>query len=278
MPPSLSAVALQMSSVPDVAENMAQVEQLLSQLNPAEHTIVVLPECWAMFGGKDKAQLNIAEPLENGPIQTFLSQQAKQHSIWLVSGTIPILSTEPGKFYACCIVYSPDGKAVCHYNKIHLFDVQVADNTGQYLESATTTAGQHICCFDTPFGKVGVAVCYDLRFPELFRLMQSAGADVICLPSAFTKVTGDAHWQPLLQARAIENQVFVIAANQTGEHANGRQTWGHSMVINSWGEVMCNQEDKVGLCQQQINFTDLQTTREKMPNLAHRQFKVVEQL
>lgn len=270
---------LQLTSAPDVATNLAKVEIAAQQLNQtktsSQPSLLVLPECFAYFGGKDNQQLKIAEPIDNGPIQSQLAAIAKRYQLFLVAGTIPVQASET-QFFASCLLFGPTGERLAQYNKIHLFDVTVADNTGSYQESRTTAAGQDVVVVDIGFAKLGLAVCYDLRFPELFRQMQELGADMICLPSAFTKKTGQAHWHVLTRARAIENQCFVLAANQVGIHDNGRQTFGHSLIIDGWGEVIADAKQSNGLLQASIDLQSLSTLRQKMPNLAHRKFKVTD--
>ncbi|AWB68800.1 amidohydrolase [Saccharobesus litoralis] len=278
----LRLVALQMTSGPDVEQNIQQVEFLLSQLTLCDTpTLVVLPECWACFGGNEQLQLQTAEILGVGQIQHAMSQLAAKFKVWLVGGSVPIKgqSAQPqSKFYAASLVYNPHGQCVAQYNKIHLFDVEVADKTGSYQESLYTRAGADIVTFDLQGAKIGLAICYDLRFPELFRALQAQGADVICVPSAFTYVTGQAHWQILNQARAIENQCFMVAANQVGQHNNGRETWGHSMVIDAWGELLDIRGSQPGLVIAEVDITSLQQIRAKMPNLQHRKIQVASSL
>ena len=199
-------IALQMTSTPDVTENLDHVEQQLARLTVNEPTLVVLPECFACFGGGDKVLLSIAEPLGKGPIQSRLSHMAKQYGVWLVAGSMPLEGTHPDKFTASCLLINDAGERVTEYQKIHLFDVQVADNTKTYCESKYTQAGSTLVSVkDTPFGHLGLAICYDVRFPGLFQAMAEHQAlDVIALPAAFTQKTGEAHWQALIKSRAIE--------------------------------------------------------------------------
>ncbi len=265
--------ALQLNSSVDVLSNCQTVETMLAEtVSGSQHKLVVLPEAWACFGGRDGENVGLMEKQSDGFIQDFMSRMASQHQIWLVGGTIPV-KADNGRYFAACQVYNPQGELIVQYNKIHLFDVTVADGTGEYKESKHTQAGKDIVVFDTPFGRVGLAVCYDLRFPELFRLMQAQGLDLICLPSAFTKVTGQAHWQTLLQARAIENQCYVLAANQTGKH-NGKETWGHSMLIDAWGTLTSSLGHEVAILQTEVDLTSAQSLRLDMPNLKHRRIKV----
>ncbi|WP_057832735.1 carbon-nitrogen hydrolase family protein [Colwellia sp. TT2012] len=251
--------AIQLSSAANVASNLAKIAELLAKITAeptaakknssslgkqgdvikeSDQHLVVLPECCLYFGGKDSEQLTLAKKsaAENG-LCLALGQLAKQFKVYLVAGTVPILTTSATKFTNSCCVFSPSGDLIGQYDKMHLFDVNVSDNTNRYCESHYTQAGKELSVVNTVFAKVGLSVCFDLRFPNLFQRLTKAGAEIITVPSAFTKVTGKAHWQILLQARAIENQVYIIAAGQEGVHENGRETWGHSMIINPWGEI-----------------------------------------
>ncbi|MDN4501951.1 carbon-nitrogen hydrolase family protein [Alteromonadaceae bacterium BrNp21-10] len=255
--------ALQMCSSTDVQGNLDRVEHYLKQLVLTQPMLVVLPECFVCFGGADKALLNITESRGQGPIQTRLANMAAQYGVWLVAGTIPLWNQQQDKFTASCLIFNAHGEVVSEYQKIHLFDVNVADNTGRYHESKYTQAGQQVVVFDSPFGRVGVAVCYDLRFPTLFQAMQDI--DVIALPSAFTYATGKAHWQPLLQARSIEKQCYVVAANQSGEHENGRCTYGHSQIWSPWGELLAEKPQGEGVISAIVDPQYLAQIRQNMP-------------
>jgi nitrilase len=267
-------VALQMTSSPDVSTNLQLVDAGLANLTVTEPTLVVLPECFACFGGGDKGQLAIAETLGDGPIQTALYAMAKRYGVWLVAGSMPIRTDVADKFSATCLLINDAGERVSDYQKIHLFDVQVADNTGSYLESRYTRPGNKLVVQDTPFGKLGLAVCYDLRFAGMFDAMSQLGPlDVLALPAAFTYKTGQAHWHALLSARAIENQCYVVAADQTGEHANKRQTYGHSCIMSPWGENLCEISDQPGLIQTRLDLSLLAKIRRDMPVNQHNKFR-----
>ncbi|MAD18228.1 MAG: amidohydrolase [Alteromonadaceae bacterium] len=268
-------IALQMTSTPDVTENLNFVEQQLAQLTVNEPALVVLPECFACFGGGDKALLSIAESLGDGPIQARLMGMAKQYGVWLVAGSMPLKSENPDKFTASCLLINDAGERVTEYQKIHLFDVQVADNTKTYCESKYTQAGSAVVSVpDTPFGHLGLAICYDVRFPGLFQAMAEHKAlDVIALPAAFTQKTGEAHWQALLSARAIENQCYLVAAGQTGVHANQRQTHGHSCIISPWGETLAESPQSVGVINAQLEPAILNRIRRDMPVYTHNKFR-----
>jgi nitrilase len=267
-------VAIQMTSSPNVEENLAFVEQQLQAL-PEKQQLVVLPECFAYFGGTDKAQYNLAETLDDGPIQTKLSQFAKTYNKWIVCGSMPIKPDSPldpaasrDKFYAASLVFNAKGERVSRYDKIHLFDVNIDDNTGSYRESNSTLYGQSISVFDSPWGRVGQIICYDLRFPELVQEM--AQIDVLVVPSAFTQRTGKAHWHALLQSRSIENQCYVVASNQTGVHTNGRQTFGHSCIFSPWGDLLANLSTEQGRVAARYDQALLAKLRREMPIQQHK--------
>lgn len=274
--PRLSAI--QLCSKPDIEANLAEINKIISQLctkHPSckEH-LVVLPECCLYFGGKDKEQLTIAEPIGLGYMQQQLASIAKQHGIYLLAGTIPIISANGQKFTASSLLYTPNGELAAHYQKMHLFDVNVDDSEASYRESNSTDAGTTTTVVNLDQMKLGMTVCYDLRFPELFRTLTTLAANIITVPSAFTKVTGTAHWQVLLQARAIENQVYIVAANQQGTHQNGRQTFGHSMIINPWGEILAIKEQGNGYVSAEFDLDLLTKIRSDIPVASHNKFSV----
>ena len=256
-------------------ENLQRVRTLCAKLPQARPQLVVLPEAFSCFGGGDKQQLAVAEALGDGPIQQALSEIAQEFDIWLCAGTVPIKTGD--KFYAASLLYDAAGEQVAQYNKIHLFDVEVADNTKRYLESAVTEPGQQLVVVDSPFGQLGMAVCYDVRFPELFRALREQGAEIILLPSAFTRVTGAAHWHVLTRARAIEQQCYVIAAGQYGVHENGRETYGHSLIVSPWGQVLAEQAHGEGVISTAVDSDELASIRRRMPVNSHNRFKVTQQ-
>ena len=275
----MNVYVLQMCSTPNVSDNLFFITQLLRDTSAdLTNAIVVLPECFAAFGASDSKNQQIAEPLNNGEIQTQLSALAKKYAIYLVAGTLPILDdadyadNKSNKVKPVTLVYSPQGELITHYQKIHLFDVDVEDGVGSYRESDNWIAGDKLVCFDTEFGKVGLAICYDLRFPGLFQALKDQSVDVIVLPSAFTEKTGAAHWQVLLQARAIENQVYMVGCNQAGTHQNGRQTFGHSMIVDPWGTVIFNAEKELGLFGAELSQNSLTKVRQAMPIKKHNKF------
>ncbi|WP_286830385.1 carbon-nitrogen hydrolase family protein [Idiomarina sp. UBA3176] len=266
--------ALQMSSRPDPQDNLAIVAKLLEQLPAARPQLVVLPEAFSCFGAGDRAQLAMAEPYKDGEVQKQLAALAKKHEVYLVGGTLPVDAGE--RFSAASILFGPDGAILNRYDKIHLFDVDVADNTKEYRESKWTQPGSKVVTTETDFGVVGMAVCYDLRFPELFRALRQAGSQIIVLPSAFTQVTGKAHWHALVRARAIEQQVFIVAPGQVGEHANGRETFGHSIIVSPWGEILAEQELDEGVVSVSVDVADIESIRKQMPVAQQNQFEVVQ--
>ena len=236
--------AIQLVSGRHWQDNREQIAAELAALPKARPLLVLLPENFALFGER-QGYLDNAEAIGEGPIQQQLALWAREQGIWLVAGAMPtrMPTTIAGSehIHTSSLVFDPSGELKGHYHKIHLFDVDVADNQGRYRESETFSPGQDPVLVDSPFGPLGLSICYDLRFPELYRRLSRAGARVLLVPAAFTAVTGEAHWEPLLRARAIENQCYVVAANQGGSHETGRQTWGHSMVIDPWGRVLACQ-------------------------------------
>ncbi len=277
--------ALQLCSVPDVGDNFRiidrQLEALIEESAHDEEHIVVLPECCLFFGGKDQQQLALAKESDQlayqnlfvSTLQEQLSRLAKRYQVFLVAGSIPLLSSTTDKFTNTCCVFSPEGDLLTQYDKIHLFDVNVQDSEKQYRESRYTESGSEIISTTAAGINLGLSICYDLRFPELYRSLTTLGADVITVPSAFTTVTGKAHWQALLQARAIENQVYIIAAGQQGVHENGRETWGHSMIISPWGEILACIEEGIGSISAEFSRQALEKVRKSIPVAEHNQFE-----
>ncbi|MCL1068453.1 carbon-nitrogen hydrolase family protein [Shewanella olleyana] len=265
---------LQCQSSKDVAANLAFIDSQLKVLTrvEGEPQLVVLPECCLMFGGHEQQQLAIASDDNNSELKHSLAKLAKQYQVYMVAGTIPI-SAEDGRVYSRSYLFDDTGDTLGSYDKLHLFDVEVADNTQSYRESDTFCPGERITVVNTPFGNIGLAVCYDIRFPELFRALRLAGADFIALPSAFTKVTGEAHWQTLIQARAIETQCYFLAADQWGQHNQGsRETWGQSMIVDPWGRVIAERKTGLGWVQSKIELTELKKIRQQIPVVQHNRF------
>ncbi len=270
---------MQCQSSRDVSANLLFIESQLEELTcdrlqwdkDAPH-LVVLPECSLLFGGHESQQLAYAGDSHLSPLKSALSALAARYCVYMVAGTIPALAAD-GRVYCRCYLFDDKGDTLGQYDKLHLFDVDVADGTKQYRESETFCPGNHISVIDTPFGKIGLTICYDLRFPDLFRALRLAGAEIITVPSAFTKVTGEAHWQVLLQARAIETQCFILAAAQWGAHNEGsRETWGQSMVIGPWGEVIAEQKTGTGWVHADIDVAEVHSIRSKMPVAQHNRF------
>ena len=277
--------AIQLCSVPDVGDNFRiidrHLETLVAESSQDDEHIVVLPECCLFFGGKDQQQLGLAKESDQlayqnlfvSTLQEQLARLAKRYHVYLVAGSIPLLSTIADKFTNTCCVFSPEGELLTQYDKIHLFDVDVQDSEKQYRESRYTQSGNEIVSATAASLNVGLSICYDLRFPELYRSLTALGADIITVPSAFTAVTGKAHWQALLQASAIENQVYIIAAGQQGEHENGRETWGHSMIISPWGEILACLEEGEGSISVEFSQQALDKVRKAIPVAEHNQFE-----
>ncbi|ELX12916.1 putative nitrilase [Janthinobacterium sp. HH01] len=261
-----TVAAVQMISSPSVTENIATARRLVTQAAEAGATLVLLPEYWAIMGVNDSDKVGVAEPLGRGPIQDFMSALAKELEIWLIGGTLPLASSDPEKVINTTLVYNPQGEHVGRYDKIHLFGF--TKGTESYNEAKTIVPGKHVGVFEAPFGKVGMSVCYDLRFPELYRAM--GPVSLIVVPAAFTYTTGHAHWEILLRARAIENQCYVLAAAQGGNHPNGRRTWGHSMLIDPWGAVKSVLAEGEGLVHGDIDLVFMDSVRQSLPALKHR--------
>lgn len=261
-----TVAAIQMVSTPDVASNIATARRLVAEAAAAGATLVSLPEYWPIMGLQDTDKVAHAEPDGDGPIQAFLAGAAREHGIWLAGGTLPLVSPSAGKVMNTTLVYDPQGEAVGRYDKIHLFGFNKGAES--YDEARTIVPGKNVVAFDAPFGKVGLAVCYDLRFPELFRAMGEC--TLMLVPAAFTHTTGSAHWEVLLRARAIENQCYVLAAAQGGTHASGRRTFGHSMLIDPWGKVTALLEEGEGVVVGEIDQALIDSVRSSLPALKHR--------
>ncbi len=265
--------AIQMASGPNVKANLAEAEKLIKIAVQQEAQLVVLPENFAIMGTSETDKVKIAEPFGSGLLQDYLKNQAIQHNIWLVGGTIPIRSKEDGKVLAACLLFNPQGELVAHYNKVHLFDVTIEASNESYTESETIVAGNDVVVVDTPFGRLGLAVCYDLRFPELFRAMVEQKMEICAIPSAFTSMTGKVHWESLLRARAIENLSYMIAADQGGYHVGGRETHGDSMIIDPWGLILNRLPHGTGVVVTDLDLGKLEHTRKMFPALEHKRFQ-----
>ncbi|WP_426174958.1 carbon-nitrogen hydrolase family protein [Massilia sp. TWR1-2-2] len=261
-----TVAAIQMVSTPDVAENIASATRLVGEAAAAGATLVSLPEYWPIMGMSDTDKVAHAEQIGDGPIQQFMADAAREHGIWLIGGTLPLVSNDAAKVMNTTLVYGPDGQPAARYDKMHLFGFDKGDES--YDESRTIVPGAAVGTFEAPFGRVGLSVCYDLRFPELYRAMGECA--LIVVPAAFTHTTGLAHWDVLLRARAIENQCYVLAAAQGGRHQNGRRTYGHSMLIDPWGEVKACLAEGEGVISGELDADFLAGVRESLPALKHR--------
>ncbi len=264
------AAAIQMTSGPNIQANLDEAAKLIGQAASQGAELIVLPENFSQMPLSEKERVANAEAMGEGLVQNFLATQSARHNAWIVGGTIPIKSEEQGKAYSSSLVYNDKGEMVARYDKIHMFDVLIEEKNETYNESETTVAGEEIVVIDSPFGRIGLSVCYDLRFPELFRTMVDQGMEVCVIPSAFTAFTGQSHWEPLIRARAIENQCFVIAAAQGGYHVNNRQTYGHSMIVNPWGNVLGSVGTGPGVVITELERNVLETTRRNFQVLKHR--------
>jgi nitrilase len=268
----MKASVIQMVSTSNLDQNLKDTEALLTKAKQQGSLLAVLPEMFAHFGEKNAFMFAKKYTSSEGKVRSFLSHIAKKLQIWIIAGTMPVVHNKNDeKPYATSLVYDNEGKEVAHYDKIHLFDVDVNDQQGQYRESNFYHAGNQTVCVDSPLGKLGLTVCYDLRFPELFRNLVQQGATLIAVPSAFTYETGSVHWLPLLQARAIENQCYILAANQGGQHSEKRRTWGHSCIIDPWGRIMESLPSAPGVITHDIDLTELASIRSSIPCLQHRQ-------
>lgn len=262
--------AIQMASSPQLQTNLDDAAQRLAEAADKGARLAVLPENFAFLGAQEKDKLALAENFGQGKMQDFLAEQAQKHGLWLVGGTIPLKSPQAGKVYASCLTFNPQGQCVGRYDKIHLFDVELPNSGEKYEESATILPGDSSLVLDTPFGRLGIVVCYDLRFPELSRLLLAQGMEILALPAAFTAITGKAHWDILVRARAIENLCYVVAAAQGGYHVSGRSTYGHSMIVDPWGNVLAQHPNGGGVITAKCELAFLTQTRQHFPTIQHR--------
>ena len=270
----LRAAAIQMVSTADVDANLRTASELLEESAARGAKLAVLPENWSLMGNNERDKLVYQEDFGSGPLQEFLSGKARSLGLWLLGGSIPLSTGDPDHVYNSCLLFDPDGRCTARYDKIHLFDVSVArDGSETYRESDTFTPGSDITVAKTPFGNIGMTICYDLRFPELYRRMLSRDITIIAIPSAFTQTTGKQHWEILLRARAVENLCYVIAAAQGGKHNEKRATWGHSMIVGPWGDILASMETGPGVVCADLDLLYQQETRKSFPALEHRVFK-----
>lgn len=263
---AFKVAAIQMASGPNVEGNLGEARRLIANAAKQGAKLVVLPEFFAIMGLAEQDKLEVREQPGRGPIQAFMSEIARQHKIWLVGGSIPLAASAPDKVRNTCLVYNELGEQVARYDKIHLFSLSLGNES--YDEAATIEPGDQVVVVDSPFGRIGLAVCYDLRFPELFRAMKDV--DIIVLPAAFTETTGKMHWELLVRARAVENLSYVIASAQGGYHVNGRETHGHSMIVDPWGRVLDVLPRGSGVVIASVNPSYQASLRGSLPALKHR--------
>jgi nitrilase len=262
---AFKVAAIQMASGPNVEGNLSEARRLVADAAAQGAKLVVLPEFFAIMGMNEQDKVKVCEQPGQGPIQQFMSETARKHKVWLL-GSLPLVSNTPNKVRNSLLVYDETCVPVSRYDKIHLFNLTLGNES--YNEAQTIEAGDKVVVVDSPFGRIGLAICYDLRFPELFRAMKDV--DIIVLPSAFTATTGKVHWEPLVRARAIENLAYVVAAAQGGYHVSGRETHGHSMIVDPWGRVMDELQRGSGVVIADVNTTYQKSLRSSLPALTHR--------
>ena len=268
----MKVAAIQMTSGPEVSVNLEQARLLLEEAAARGARLAALPENFSFMGLKDADKRSVAEPEGHGPVQEFLAATSRRLRLWIVGGTVPLKAGPDGRVAAASLVYDGDGACVARYDKIHLFDVDLPGRAESYRESAHVAPGARAALLDTPVGKLGLSVCYDVRFPELYRHLSAGGAQLLAVPSAFTSPTGRAHWETLLRARAIENLCYVLAPAQSGFHASGRETYGDSMIVDYWGRVLQRVPRGRGCAIAEIDLAAQLSVRESFPALAHRVF------
>jgi nitrilase len=269
----MKVAAIQLASGSKIKANLREAAKLISNASAEGAELIVLPENFGMIGNRQEDVLEQREAAGNGLMQDFLAQQSQKYGITLVGGSVPIASEDSVRYRSALLVYNK-GECIARYDKIHLFDVSVPGSNEKYRESDVIEAGDSIVIVDTGTIKLGLAICYDLRFPEMFRLLQDKGAEVIVLPAAFTAVTGQAHWHALLKARAIENLCYIVASAQGGFHVNGRETYGHSLIIEPWGNILDEIATGSGFALADIRLDQQQQIRERFPVLTHRRYSV----
>ncbi|AJJ21807.1 deaminated glutathione amidase [Yersinia enterocolitica] len=262
---------LQLCSGENIRDNLAQIEQQIKLLNSGIQ-LVMTPENALLFANAASYRHH-AEQHNNGPLQDAVREMARKYGVWIQIGSMPMISREsPERITTSSLLFDDQGELKARYDKIHMFDVDIQDVHGRYRESDTYQPGEHLTVVDTPVGRLGMTVCYDLRFPGLFQALRAQGAEIISVPAAFTKVTGEAHWEILLRARAIENQCVILAAAQVGRHGATRRTWGHTMAVDAWGKIIGQNPDAVSALKVKIETTGLKTIRNQMPVLQHNRF------
>jgi nitrilase len=258
--------AVQLASGPNVKGNLNEAGRLIEMAVAQGARLVALPEYFAIMGMRDDDKVKAREKPGAGPIQEFLATTARRHGIWLVGGSVPLESASPHKVRNSCLVYDDQGKLAARYDKIHLFGFSMGQE--RYEEERTIEPGSEVVTLDTPFARLGLSICYDLRFPELYRAMQPV--DIILVPSAFTETTGKAHWETLIRARAIENLAYVLAPAQGGYHLSGRETHGDSMIVDPWGVILDRLTRGSGIVIAPVNLQHLRNLRQSLPSLTHR--------
>ena len=265
-PRTFCVAAVQTVSGSDVARNLAEIEPLIAHAAEAGAQLVLLPEYFGLMGMRATDKVAAAEADGAGPQQAFLARAAQRHAVYVVGGCVPIASSDPQRVRSACLVYGPDGRRVARYDKMHLF--AFSEGAERYDEAQTIEPGARPVAFESPWGRIGLSICYDVRFPELYRSLGDVA--LVLVPSAFTVPTGKAHWSLLLRARAVENQCYVLAAAQGGTHPNGRATYGHSMLVDPWGNVVGERDTGAGCVVGEVDATILADVRRKLPALAHR--------
>ena len=269
----MRVAAIQMNSGADVAANLDLADQLLAEAAADGVQLAVLPENFALMPTKGRDKTAHAEQPGSGPIQDFLQGASSRHKMWIVAGSMPLASPDAERVFGACPVYDAVGQVHTWYRKLHLFDVKLPDADESYQESWSMYPGDDLVCADSPIGRIGLAICYDMRFPEMFRRLVEDGATVFTLPAAFTKLTGEAHWHTLLRARAIENLAYVIAPGQYGDHPDERTTYGHSMIVDPWGRILAEQASGNAVVAADIDPELPARLRAEFPALANRRFK-----
>ena len=264
--PSSRFAALQMVSTPEVMSNLESADRLIAAAAAAGARLAALPENFYLIGRHEADKVRLREPEGEGPIQSFLAAAARRHRVWIVGGTAPISCADPGRIRSACLVFDDSGRRVARYDKMHLFRFEAGDE--RYDESRTLEAGESAVALQSPFGRLALSVCYDVRFPELYR--ELGDFDAMFVPSAFTVPTGAAHWETLLRARAIENQAYVIAPAQGGLHPSGRRTYGHSMIVDPWGQVLAVRPEGEGVLLAEIDTDRVREVRASLPAVANR--------
>lgn len=266
--------AIQMVSGADLRANLGAAQSLLEEASARGARLAVLPENFGCFSASGLGEVGIGERTAEGPLRSFLIQQARALGIWIIGGTLPVAAPRSGKLHAACFVVSPEGTETARYDKMHLFDAEVDDAQQSYRESTDFCSGEQAVVTETAAGKTGLAVCYDLRFAEQFRVMATQGCEVCAVPAAFTAETGSAHWSVLMRARAIENFCWMIGAGQGGAHSEHRHTWGHSMIVDPWGNIVAEAGQGEAVITAELDLDRVAQLRSRMPVLKHMKFSI----